>query len=97
MPRLTLYHRSGCAESESARRVLERVRPYEPFDLEEVDINQDRVAYGLHHDTAPVLKINGQTVFRHRIDEDRLIRRLRLVRQQLIAEEEERRRRGNSM
>lgn len=97
-PRVVLYFQSACAQCEDAKQVLERVSPYEPFDLEEVDVSHDRVAFALYSDKIPVLTINGQVVFRHRIDEDRLIRRLRLARENMLRDEEElrcgKRRRG---
>lgn len=94
LPRLVIYFTPACAHCEDAKQVLERVRPYEPFELEEVDITLDRVAFGLHADKVPVVTLNGQVVFRHRVDEDRLIRRLRLARQEMIADAEERRARA---
>lgn len=93
-PRIAIYYRPACPSCEEAKQVLERVRPYEPFELEEVDITQDRVAASLYADKIPVVTLNGQVVFRHRVDEDRLIRRLGLARREMLAEEEERRKRG---
>lgn len=90
-PRLTIYYKPACHLCEDAKQVLERVRPFERFELEEVDISHDRVAYGLYSDKIPVVTINGQMVFKYRVDEDRLIRRLRLARQELEREEAERR------
>lgn len=90
-PRVVIYYKSTCHLCEDAKQVLERVRPYELFELEEVNIDHDRVAYGLYSDKIPVVTINGQVVFRYRVDEDRLIRRLRLARTELEREEEEKR------
>ena len=91
-PRVAIYFKYDCHLCEEAKQVLERVRPYENFVLEEIDIMQDRVAYGLYHDRIPVITINGQLLFKYRVDEDRLIRRLKLARQEMIAEEEEKKR-----
>lgn len=90
-PRLVIYFEPQCRDCEEGIRVLERVRPYEMFELEEVNINHDPVAYGLHSDKVPVVTINGQVAFRHHVDEDRLIRRLKQARAQMARDEEEQR------
>jgi glutaredoxin len=90
-PRLVLYFEPMCDQCEKAKDILERVKPYEKFQLEEVDITQDPVAYGLHYHDVPVVSINGQVVFRHNFTEDRLIRRVKNARREMEFEEEERR------
>lgn len=91
IPRLTIYYKADCHLCEDARQVLERVLPYEPFELEEVDITQDRVAHDLYFDKIPVLTVNGQFAFKYRFDEDRLLRRLRNAREDMERDEEEKR------
>jgi glutaredoxin len=88
-PRVVLYYKPDCHLCEDAKQVLERVRPYNMFDLVEVDITQDRVAYGLYSEKIPVVTINGQMVFKYRVDEDRMIRRLKLARLEMEREEAE--------
>lgn len=89
-PRVVIYYKTDCHLCEDAKQVLERVRPYHPFELEEVDITHDRVAFGLYSTKIPVVTINGQQVFKYRVDEDRMIRRLRLARAEMERDEEER-------
>ena len=57
--------------------MLERVKPHHPFVLEEVELDSDPVARALHDEQAPVVTVQGQVVFRHQVDEDRLIRRVK--------------------
>ncbi|MBM3465386.1 MAG: glutaredoxin family protein [Armatimonadetes bacterium] len=91
VPKVAVYFKPQCHLCEDAKQVLERVRPYHMFDLEEVNINLDTVAYGLYSDKIPVVTINGQMAFKYRVDEDRLIRRLKLAVDEMHREEEERR------
>lgn len=93
-PRVAIYYKPDCSECEEARRVLERVRPYEPFELEEIDVTHDRVARTRYGDNVPVVTLNGRVIFRHGVDEDRLTRRLGLARREMLADEEERRTQG---
>jgi glutaredoxin len=88
-PKVVIYFKPQCHLCEDAKQVLERVRPYEMFHLEEVNINHDTVAYGLYSDKIPVVTINGQMAFKYRVEEDRLIRRLKLARADMVREEEE--------
>jgi glutaredoxin len=88
IPRITIYYHAGCDSCEAARTVLERVRPHHPFELEEVDLDSDAMAYALYAEQAPAVTIAGQVAFRHRVDEDRLIRRLRQAVEDLCSEQE---------
>lgn len=88
VPRVAIYFETGCANCEQARTVLERVRPVVFFDLEEVDVDSDPMARALYGDKVPAVTIAGQLVFRHQVDEDHLIRRLRQAVEDLELEAE---------
>lgn len=74
MNRITFFTKPDCTLCRGALFVIERVRARVPFELESVDITASgneawQVAY---RDHIPVVHLNGQEVFRHRVDERRL-------------------------
>lgn len=76
-PALTLLSRPGCGLCDEAEEVLRRVQSEIPFTYKKVDVESDealRRRYGLQ---VPVVLMEGRKVFKHRIDQDRLRRRLR--------------------
>ena len=89
-PKVTVYYHPLDAACEAVRQVLERVRPFEDFILDEVDIDQDPLAHKRYHDQIPVVALNGVVTFQGRLNEDQFIRRLRDTRQAMRREEEDR-------
>jgi glutaredoxin len=72
-PRVTIYGKPECCLCDQALEVLEEVRKRTPFEIEKRDISGDAdliERYGLD---IPVILIDGQVAFKHRIDKDRLI------------------------
>ncbi|TNJ39085.1 glutaredoxin family protein [Chlorobaculum thiosulfatiphilum] len=72
-PRVTIYGNPECCLCDQALEVLEEVRKRTPFEIEKRDISGDAdliERYGLD---IPVILIDGQVAFKHRIDKDRLI------------------------
>ena len=73
MNRVTFFTKPECQLWDAALFVVEKVRQAHAFELERVDISAagneawaDR--YGQH---IPVVHLNGQEIFRHRVDERR--------------------------
>jgi glutaredoxin len=74
---VTLYTRRGCGLCEEARHVLERARRRATFRLEIVDIDRDEQLRQRYGQDVPVITINGQEAFRHRLDEESFVAKLR--------------------
>ncbi len=79
MPLVTFFTREDCSLCRAAWFVIERVRGRIDFDVERVDIDAPgnehwHAAY--RHDI-PVVHLDGREVFRHRVDEARLVELLR--------------------
>lgn len=91
-PKVTIYYHPLDAACEAARQVLERVRPFEDFILDEVDVAQDPIAQKHHGSQIPVVALNGVVSFRGRVNEDQFIRRLRDAKLAMRTEDEERQR-----
>jgi glutaredoxin len=75
--RVEIYSKPGCSLCEEARAVLERVRQRVPFELHEVDIRSDPALHARHRYDIPVVLLEGEVAFRHRVDEGELEERLR--------------------
>jgi glutaredoxin len=76
-PRVTLYTRPGCCLCDAAREQLRRARRQAEFDLEEIDIDKDPLLRALYNDEIPVIAINGQKAFRHRVEERAFLKKLK--------------------
>jgi hypothetical protein len=76
-----LYTRKRCCLCEDVKAVLARVRTDMPFDLEEIDVDDDgalRERFGLE---VPVVFVAGRKAFKYRVDETALRQRLARARQ----------------
>ena len=74
MNRITFFTKPDCSLCRGALYVIERVRTHSPFELERVDISaqgNERWFDAYRHDI-PVVHLNGEEIFRHRVDERRL-------------------------
>jgi glutaredoxin len=72
-PQVTIYGKPECCLCDDALNVLEEVGRQIPFEIEKRDISGDTdliERYGLD---IPVVVIDGQVAFKHRIDKSRLI------------------------
>ncbi|MGI8596403.1 MAG: glutaredoxin family protein, partial [Thermoleophilaceae bacterium] len=65
---VTLYGKPGCCLCDEARAVVAQVRAAHPFALEEVDITFDPVLERRYREQIPVLVVDGEEVFRYRVD-----------------------------
>lgn len=75
--RVLLYSRPGCHLCDSARAVLMAERERMPFELREVDVQDDDAlerAYGVR---IPVVEIDGEERFEYEVDARELTRVLR--------------------
>jgi len=77
--RIEIYSRPGCHLCDDAKNVIEPfVRPYS-ISLTVTDVDSDaalRQAYGWE---IPVVIINGEEAFRHRVDRPALERKLKEI------------------
>lgn len=72
MRRVTLYTRVGCHLCEAAEEVLEDVRDALPFELEVFNIDRDASLRARFHTQVPVVLLDGELIFRFRVDADAL-------------------------
>jgi glutaredoxin len=75
--KVDIYSKPHCSLCEQAKAALERVRARLPFELREVDIRSDPDLLERHRYDIPVVLVDGEVVFRHRVDEARLEELLR--------------------
>lgn len=82
--RLVLFGKRRCSLCDEAREavddVLADVEDEVPVTLEEVDITQDEALFARYRHDVPVLALDGEELFRHRVDVAELRRRLRAAR-----------------
>jgi hypothetical protein len=78
-PRVTLYGKPGCCLCDDARAAVARVRAEHPFALEEVDITLDPVLERRYGERIPVVCVDGEEAFEHRVEPAELARRLATV------------------
>lgn len=77
--RVVLYSRPGCHLCDAARAVLEAERERTPFELREIDVQNDDAlerGYGVR---IPVVEIDGEERFEYEVDAIELSRVLREV------------------
>lgn len=70
--RVDIYSKPACSLCEEAIAAVERVQARIPFYLAVVDIRQSPELFDAWRYDIPVVLINGQPVFKHRVDEARL-------------------------
>lgn len=72
-----IYSKPNCPLCEDVKAILERVRTRVEFNLVEIDISRDLGLRRRFRYDIPVVFINGQQAFRHRVTEEALEARLR--------------------
>ncbi len=77
MNRVAFFTKPDCTLCGGAWYVIERVRAQIPFEVEQVDISApgNEAWFAAYQHDIPVVHLNGQEIFRHRVDE-RHLRRL---------------------
>lgn len=80
MRRVTFFTKRDCTLCRAALYVIERVRKQIPFELDTVDITApgQEAWFECYRHHIPVIHLDGNEVFRHRVDE-------RLLRERLAA------------
>jgi len=72
MSTVTLYTRPGCHLCEQARDVLLRVQKAQPFELAEVNAQDDPALLAEYGEQLPVVLLNGTFLFEYAVQEPRL-------------------------
>lgn len=73
---VTLYGKPGCCLCDEAKAVVAEVRAARGFELEEVDVSLDPGLERDYGERIPVVAVDGEEAFEHRVDASELGRRL---------------------
>ena len=76
MIQVEIYSKKDCHLCDEAKAVLARVRERIPFELIEVDIEQDPKLFEQFKYDIPVVYVDGRRAFKHRVDEKAFATRL---------------------
>lgn len=76
---VTLYSKPGCHLCADAREALERVQKGQPFELEEINIEDEPGLLADYGEQIPVVLLNGTFLFEYAVDEARLRQLLKEV------------------
>ena len=77
VPRVVIYSRPGCHLCEEAKKVIEASGYREEYTLEEINIESDAELLRRYRYDIPVITINGQEAFRHRLTADEFREKLK--------------------
>jgi len=75
--RVVLYHRPGCHLCEEAEKVLAEAAKVADFSFEAVNIESNLRLLEAHRFDIPVIEIDGEPRFRHRISIDEILSAIR--------------------
>ena len=75
-PRVIIYSRPGCHLCEEAKEVIEASGYREEYTLEEINIESDAELLRRYRYDIPVITINGEEAFRHRVTADEFRQKL---------------------
>jgi glutaredoxin len=73
---IVIYTKPNCSLCDEALEEIEAVRQLIPFRLEQVEILDDLTLYEKYKHDIPVLCLNGQEIFRHRVIREDLMKNL---------------------
>ena len=76
-PRVVIYSRPGCHLCEEAKKVIEASGYREEYTLEEINIESDAELLRRYRYDIPVITINGEEAFRHRVTQAEFRERLK--------------------
>ena len=76
MIQVEIYSKADCSLCDEAKAILTKVRERIPFELIEVDIEGDPKLFERFKYDVPVVYVDGRKAFKHRIEEEPLVRRL---------------------
>jgi len=74
--RVIIYSRPGCHLCEEAKQAIESAQCANEYTLEEIDIESDVALLQRYRYDIPVITINGEEAFRHKVRADEFRRRL---------------------
>jgi hypothetical protein len=67
--KVDIYSKPNCSLCDEAIAVVERVRARTPFELRIISILEDHEAMMAWRYDIPVVRIDGEVAFKHRVDE----------------------------
>jgi glutaredoxin len=76
---VTIYSRPGCHLCDDAKAVILECASVADFHLEEINIDQNPDLSKRYGFDIPVIHINGEEAFRHRVTQHDLQKKLRLA------------------
>jgi glutaredoxin len=76
-PRVVIYSRPGCHLCEEAKKVIEASGYRGEYTLEEINIESDAELLRRYRYDIPVIMINGEEAFRHRLTANEFRQRLK--------------------
>jgi len=76
---LTIYGKKGCCLCEEAKETIRRVQRDFPLRIEEVGITSDPRIYKRYRERIPVVVLQGQEVFRSKVHEITLRKKLEKI------------------
>jgi glutaredoxin len=76
MHEVVLYTKAGCPLCDHAKDAILGVRREVDFGFREVDITTDDELFDEHRYDVPVVEVDGQRAFKHRVDPRALLKRL---------------------
>lgn len=71
-----IYSRPGCHLCEEVKQAIESAQCIDEYTLEEIDIESDVELLRRYRFDIPVVLINGEEAFRHKVTADEFRRRL---------------------
>lgn len=74
--RVVIYSRPGCHLCEEAKQAIQTAECSEEYTLEEINIESDPELLRLYRYEIPVITLDGQEAFRHRLTSDEFRQRL---------------------
>jgi len=77
--RVVIYSRPGCHLCEEAKKVIEGSGYPEEYTLEEINIESDAALLRRYRYDIPVITINGEEAFRHRLTAHEFVEKIKQV------------------
>jgi len=77
VPKVELYTKKACPLCVVAREIILRVLKEVSFEFQEVDIESNEDLYEKFKEEIPVVLVNGERAFTHRVHEEKLRRILK--------------------
>ena len=75
--RIDIYSKPDCSLCEKAKLIILQVQKRIPFEIREVNIEEDRTLFEKFQYDIPVIFIDGRKAFKHRVRAEELEGRLR--------------------